>query len=811
VVGISLFAACVVSAQAAGGSTPPSGDTEGLAQLEKTRLECEAKLKQDPNDQAALRRLIMVLFDLGRYTEALNLLDRVPEQMPGLPGTQPADAPAAPKQPVAVPAPKPPPAAAAKKPVPALEKARQRYESMLKENPDDQEALRGLVTTLFDMGRYEEALQLLDQQPGDTKQAVTPPVKPASPPKTVAKPVPPKAVAPPPPPPKAVAAPAPPPPKVTPPEPQKGVPPPVGLSAEGITRIKTQLGKAQKDLAAAKKDFAAQAGEYEKFKQSSRQKELALAELIEDLDSRVRESAKAMAETKQALAEQKKQYEALQGKADEYRSQFDQRIAALTQKAAAASKQVAKAQAELEKERERRTALEKRVARDQATQQKRLRALRGATARKDKELAAAKKELNRERARYGKLQATSTEAVGLLGEQVDEMSREAAIAESKLDALDAALAMAKGPAAPAAEVPPGADVRAVEIDLDLIQDDSPGQTEVNIGKALGRILDMDANAVYVRAYSDADRDGTAEAVYFSNSVMQVRSGLLGAVAGQLRNRGISVYACMPTLAIALNDEIKCDRSQVLESYAGMARVPPGMPRRLSPFSDETLDVLGRLYGELAASVQLDGIVFEDDAYLTDKEDFSPAALARARAVLGEDFVSAEGLTESRKIKWTRLKTRQIDTVLQHVAAIVREQQPELRIARTIYAPAVLMPHAEEWLAQNYLDALRDYDAVVVNVAPEEQGVHRVSSWLKKLAEEVAKAPDGIAKTVFKVATRDELKGRWISEQTLRKRCEILRKLGASHVAYGPDDFEIDRPRMAEFKDALTYVPPPPSP
>ena len=206
-------------------------------------------------------------------------------------------------------------------------------------------------------------------------------------------------------------------------------------------------------------------------------------------------------------------------------------------------------------------------------------------------------------------------------------------------------------------------------------------------------------------------------------------------------------------------------------------------------------------------VSLDGIVFEDDAYLTDAEDLNPAALAEAQSVLGAGFVSADGMTESRKIKWTRLKTRQLDSLLKHAAAAAAERQPELKFARKIYAPAVLLPHAEEWLAQNYRDALRDCDTVIVTVSPETQGVRKVSSWLKKLVTAVAETPNGTEKTVFMVSTRDDGKRRWVSEKTLRKRCEILRQAGASHVAYGPDDFEVDRPRMADFRDALTYVPP----
>jgi len=775
----------------------PAGGTDAgsLAELEKARVQYEELLKQNPNDQEALRRLIMVLFDMGRYAEALDLLEKAPADvpdvsgaaapdlpLPAVPALAPAPAPA-PPVPAAEPAPEP---KAAPEPLPSadpareqedaakLEKSRAAFEARLAENPDDQVALRGLIQTLFDLGRHDEALRLLEKAPsaaGAARAAATEPVTTA---------------------PRAAAAPA--------PAPRTDTP-----EAKALAR---ELAQAREELTAARRQIAEQEKAHAAFRESSRQKETALAEMIEGLDRRVRESAKTVAETKQALEKLREQYETLQALAERHRAQYDAHMAELRSKEGDADARVAALTAELAKERALRAAVEKKAADNRAAMEAMLAGLKQAVAGTTGELAAAERAREVEKVRTEQLRKSSVEAVELLAGSVEELTAEAAIAGGRLDRLAAELAAARAaqaPAAPAAPAP--APVRSIDLDLDLVLGDTPAQTEINLGRFLGRAVALEVNTVYIRAYSDADGDGLAEAMHFPTAAAEVRSDLLKQAAEQCRNRGLAVLACMPTLAVKLTDAALNEALLVLESKNGCVRPAFDLPRRLTPFDPRTFDALATICTDLVSRVKLDGILFEDDAFLTDLEDFNPAALAAAEQVLGARFADPAALSESRRIKWTRLKTRQINALLRNLQSIASAAQPELRFARAVYAPLLTTPAAEQWLAQNYRDAVRDCDVVVVKVDPEAAGVRRADAWLKSIVTAAAGVPDALSKTVFKVNTRDTLKDRWIAEDALRTRIGTLRQLGAEHVACGPDDFAVNRPRLDALKDALSMAPP----
>ena len=63
---------------------------------------------------------------------------------------------------------------------------------------------------------------------------------------------------------------------------------------------------------------------------------------------------------------------------------------------------------------------------------------------------------------------------------------------------------------------------------------------------------MRINTVYLQAFSDADGNGQAEALYFPNRHLPMRADLFSYVAWQLRTRArVFVYAWMPVLAFDL--------------------------------------------------------------------------------------------------------------------------------------------------------------------------------------------------------------------------------------------------------------------
>lgn len=68
-------------------------------------------------------------------------------------------------------------------------------------------------------------------------------------------------------------------------------------------------------------------------------------------------------------------------------------------------------------------------------------------------------------------------------------------------------------------------------------------------------------------------------------------------------------------------------SKILTDWGEKAQIHPEQYRRLSPFDDRVRAQVGMLYEDLAGHAAFDGILFHDDALLSDYEDAS-APLSR---------------------------------------------------------------------------------------------------------------------------------------------------------------------------------------
>lgn len=346
---------------------------------------------------------------------------------------------------------------------------------------------------------------------------------------------------------------------------------------------------------------------------------------------------------------------------------------------------------------------------------------------------------------------------------------------------------------------PLGQVRGVQIDLDLIYDPSPEQTERNLDAFVERVSRINPNTVYVQGFADADGNGEAEAVYFPNSVLPMRADLLNRVCNQLYVRGYQVYVWMPVLGVRLPDSEKMARLSVRElspdhgSWRSIA-VP-----RLSPFAHESTEIMTKLYSDLAAHVRFHGIIFEDDGVLSAGEDYHPEAMAAARSVLNLDLANVNALPDESGNAWMRLKTKRLNDFTGDLMAAVRRYRPDTKFARTIFATALLNPASEEWLAQNYRDCLDIYDFVAVMAYPGMEDVRSAGPWLRRLVDASAAAEGGLEKTVFELQAYDWKNHRWIADARLMEWTRVLVGQGARHVAYYPDNFTVDRPGIHQVR------------
>ena len=124
------------------------------------------------------------------------------------------------------------------------------------------------------------------------------------------------------------------------------------------------------------------------------------------------------------------------------------------------------------------------------------------------------------------------------------------------------------------------------VDLDYVHDADPAQQERNLGHLLDRLQKLGVNTVYLQAFSDADGNGSADAVYFPCRRLPMRADLFNRVAWQIRTRTQvrRLYAWMPALGWELPAADPA-AGDVVRAIAGEHpdRLNMGY-RRLSPFS-----------------------------------------------------------------------------------------------------------------------------------------------------------------------------------------------------------------------------------
>jgi len=341
--------------------------------------------------------------------------------------------------------------------------------------------------------------------------------------------------------------------------------------------------------------------------------------------------------------------------------------------------------------------------------------------------------------------------------------------------------------------------RIIHVDLDRIYDDDDRQREKNLDLFIQRMHDIKPSTVYLQAFCDIDGDGNASSVYFPNRVLPVRADFFGRVARSLMIRGIRVYAWLPLLSFDLPARYRPEEIRVRECRHGRCGPAETPYKRLSPFSEKARELIISIYEDLAVHCDINGVVFQDDGYLNDFEDFHPDALDAYQAIAGDAGASFSSLSPPQQDQWTDLKTDTLISLTEQIKERVRYYRfNQIRFARIIYAPVLARPDSEEWFAQNYEKCLDHYDYVVVMAYPEMEGVDHPGQWLNSLVKAAGTYSAGMEKTVFKIQAYDWHRKQWIPDSRLCNQLRIVLSAGARHVAYYPDDFIDNRPDKAQL-------------
>lgn len=357
-------------------------------------------------------------------------------------------------------------------------------------------------------------------------------------------------------------------------------------------------------------------------------------------------------------------------------------------------------------------------------------------------------------------------------------------------------------------LPPSGQVlptnRAIQVDLDYVYDPDPRQQEANLSMLLDRILAIGPSSVLLQAYSDPDGDGTADALYFPNRVLPMRADLFSRVAWQLRTRAhVQVYAWLPVSAF------KPPPGSALAGHMVQSIAPPltapadSKPLRLSPFDPLARQAVLQIYQDLAQHAAFSGVLFSDDAVLSDYEDASPAALEVYRQWGLPGDIGAIRADPALLQRWTQAKTQYLIDFTHQLAQVLRAWHPRLYTARNLYARPMLDPSSELWYAQNYLLFLQAYDYTAVMAMPEMEQAPDPLTWLSRLMQRAADTPQGLDKTLFELQTRDWRSSKAVPDAELLRQFSVLHRLGARSVGYYPDDFLNDQPGLDSAREMMS--------
>jgi biofilm PGA synthesis lipoprotein PgaB len=221
-------------------------------------------------------------------------------------------------------------------------------------------------------------------------------------------------------------------------------------------------------------------------------------------------------------------------------------------------------------------------------------------------------------------------------------------------------------------------------------------------------------------------------------------------------------------------------------------------------------LVGDIYEDLARSAAIDGLLFHDDAELSDDEDASaPALAAYERAGLPP---SIERLRNDRQLRrrWLELKSRTLTEFTRALVQRAGEYRLPLKTMRNLYARVIMDPDGATRFAQNYEDFLGTYDYTAVMAMPMLEGIaaRDAAAWLQNLEIAVAARPDGLRKTLFELQAVDwnvagDAPTRHVSAAALAGQMRLLLKGGAQNIGYYPDDIVLNQPDVDALRAAIS--------
>ncbi len=328
--------------------------------------------------------------------------------------------------------------------------------------------------------------------------------------------------------------------------------------------------------------------------------------------------------------------------------------------------------------------------------------------------------------------------------------------------------------------------RVLHVDLDYVYDADKAQQAKNLDKLIDRIYRYGVTTVYLQAFSDPDGDGVADALYFPNKYLPVRDDIFGRIACIATRAGVQVYAWMPVLAFDLRKGVK-EAEYVIDSRTGKTSTKAYL--RLSPYNKQNVEIIKSIYNDLSFYAKFNGILFHDDAFLTDFE--------------GAEGDHAEGMVSPQAKQKTQDLIQLTHQLTDALKPYFLRGSYSLKTARNLYASVITNPNAEEWLAQNLKTLTDNYDTTAIMAMPYMENEQPISQkeayqWFASLIENV-KAQAPLEKVLFEFQAVNWRTQKPIPESELIDWMTLLQKNHIYSYGYYPDNFLTNQPDMNKMK------------
>jgi len=340
-------------------------------------------------------------------------------------------------------------------------------------------------------------------------------------------------------------------------------------------------------------------------------------------------------------------------------------------------------------------------------------------------------------------------------------------------------------------------VKVMHVDLDNMYDADPAQQRKNIELLLGRIRAMQVNTVYLQAYSDPDGNGSADALYFPNRHLPLRADLFNHVSWLIlkRTQARRVYAWMPMMAFELPAGHPVADQLVQTEQVDSTHLNMGY-HRLTPYSAKVRDTIAEIYQDLARSSHFAGLLFHDDVTLSDYEDAGPVAAAVHKSWGLPATLPEIRDNEALLLHWTHMKTRFLDNFAQRLADVVRQEVPDLRTARNLYAQVALNPYSATWYAQSLTASVAHYDFTAIMAMPYMEQAADHGAFYRDMVARVKAVPGAMDRVIFELQATDWRNGQRIPSEEIAATVTALYDMGVRHVGYYPDNMFQDHPDTA---------------